>query len=233
MLFEGFRLECVRIDHSRKALTQMDALHIALIVLVAVGIWAVVELAITLRKTRSTVDNLDKETNDLIKEVSEVTTNANESIMQLQPIIQKVDGMVTDLEPAVKKVDPLLDKTSTAIDMVTVDLASVNDILVDVSSVTDTATNVTSTVSKAANSAVSGVAGVVGKFTGGGKSRKHKLAAHSVETNEEEAEAPKKRRFPHIPGDAKRAEAADVADEADADEAPKTYFTYGSNPDGE
>lgn len=214
-------------------MTQMDVLHIALIVLAAVGIWAVVELALTIRKTRGTVE-------DLSKEIGEITTNANESIEQLQPIIQKADGIISDLEPAAAKVDPLLDKASTAIDVVTVDLASVNDILVDVSSVTDTASNVTSTVSKAANSAVSGVAGVVGKFTGGGKPRKHKIAAHSADSsNEETAEASKKHRFAHIPGIGKDAEvdsaaAADAADVVE-DAAPetKTYFTYGSESEGE
>lgn len=184
----------------------MDVLRIALVLLAAAGIWAVVELALTFRKTRDTVD-------ELTKQVGDITASANETIGQVQPIIQKVDGMVTDLEPAVKQVEPLLEKATTAVDVVTVDLASVNDILVDVSSVTDTATNVTTTVSKAANSAVSGVAGVVGKFTGGGKSkrRRRKLAE---KTGHDAAEASVEIESVH------EEEAQQEPDQ------PKTYYTY-------
>lgn len=160
----------------------MDVLHIVLIVLVVAGIWAVVELALTIRKTRASVE-------DLTQQVSEISTTANQTIEQVQPIITRVDSMVADLEPSVEQVQPMLDKITTAVDVATVDLASVNDILVDVSSVTDTATNVTSTVSKAANSAVSGVAGVVGKFTAGGKShRRRKLAEKSADKDVSEQE---------------------------------------------
>ncbi len=188
----------------------MDVLQIALIVLVVAGIWAIAELALTIRKTRSAVK-------DLSTQVGEVTASANDAIEQVQPIVQKLDGIVTDIEPAVKELKPLVDKTNTALDMATVDLASVNDILVDVTSVTDTASNVTSTVSKAANSAVSGVAGVVGKFTGGKKEpRRHRIAekVQSIRQSEESVEVPEQ------------------VDEEPVD-APKTYFTYGSHKKGE
>lgn len=184
----------------------MDVLQIALIVLAIVGIWAVTELTLTIRKTRSTIE-------DLGSQISTITEGANAALDQLQPTIVKIDDMVTELEPAVQEVQPLLEKANTAIDVVTVDLASVNDILVDVSSVTDTASNVTSTVSKAANSAVSGVAGVVGKFTSGKSSRRRKLADKSVEADEMAVE-PEAVPF--------------VEEEADEVEEPKTYFTYGS-----
>ncbi len=190
---------------------EMDVLHIVLIVLALAGIWAVVELALVFRKTRSTVDELSGQ-------VGEIAHNTNNTIAQLQPMLDKVDGMVSDLEPAMEQVQPLLEKANTAMDVVTVDLASVNDILVDVSSVTDTASSVTSTVSKAANSAVSGVAGMVGKFTGGGKpSRRRKLAARSAASDKLfEREEP-------------QLEAAEQ-DASDAEAAPqKTYFTYGND----
>lgn len=187
----------------------MDVLRIALVLLAAAGIWAVVELALTFRKTRDSVD-------ELTKQVGDITTSANETIGQVQPIIAKVDGMVSDLEPAVKQVEPLLEKATTAVDVVTVDLASVNDILVDVSSVTDTATNVTSTVSKAANSAVSGVAGVVGKFTGS-KSKGHRKLSGKIGKGKLEAPADD-------------AGVAEVGSEELAEETAETksYFTYDS-----
>lgn len=188
----------------------MDVLTIVLVILVLAGIWVVVELAITIRKTRSSIEVLNDQ-------VTEITEKTNNTIDEIQPMLVKVDGIITDLEPAAKEVLPLLEKANTALDVVTVDLASVNDILVDVSSVTDTASNVTSTVSKAANSAVSGVAGVVGKFTGGGNSgRRRKLAAKTSESEQVEM-AP-----------AVEDTQAPVADEViEEPEAPKTYFTYG------
>ncbi|MDO4797117.1 MAG: DUF948 domain-containing protein [Coriobacteriales bacterium] len=164
----------------------MNILRIVLEVLIVVGIWALVELALTIRKTRASVD-------EITKQVSDVATSANDTIEQVQPVVAKVDGIVTDLEPAAKRVDPLLEKAETTLDVATVDLASINDILVDVSSVTDTASNVTSTVSKATNSAVSGVAGVVGKFTGRGKRshHHHKLADRSTREEASQIDAAK------------------------------------------
>ena len=193
----------------------MDILHIVLIVLAAVGIWVAIELGITLRKTR---ENL----NDITRQANEVASNANETIEQVQPIITKVDGMMSDLEPAVQKVDPLVEKTNTAIDVATVDLATLNDILVDVSAVTDTASNVTSTVSKATNSAVSGVAGVVGKFTGGSKSKdahRHRILKHASEEGENVEPAQQ--------GD------AEAYEEQHKETREQSYFTYGKNADSE
>jgi uncharacterized protein YoxC len=193
---------------------EMDVLHIVLVVLVVAGIWVLVELALVVRKTRSTVGQLSNQ-------VSEIARNANDTIEQLQPMLDKVDGMMTDLEPAVEQVQPLLEKTGVAIDMVTVDLASVNDILVEVSSVTDTASNVTSAVSKAANSAVSGVAGVVEKFTGGGKpSRRNRLAEKS-----NMATRVAKRIEPRLES---AQEGAPSAPETEVVEQ-KTYFTYDND----
>lgn len=190
----------------------MDVLRIALIVLAVAGIWAVIELTLTIRKGRDAVK-------ELTEELGDISRMANATIEQLQPVIVKIDAMADDIGPAVAQLGPLVEKASTAIDVVTVDLASVNDILVDVSSVTDTASNVTSTVSKAANSAVSGVAGVVGKFTGSGKtSRHHRLTSRSRAKEEAHAiEEP-------------ASEIVVPAEPAPAEPAPsgKTYFTYGA-----
>lgn len=189
----------------------MDVLRIALIVLAIAGIWAVIELTLTIRRGRDAVK-------ELTGELTEITRLANTTIEQLQPVIVKIDEMADDISPAVAQLGPLVEKASTAIDVVTVDLASVNDILVDVSSVTDTASNVTSTVSKAANSAVSGVAGVVGKFTGGGRtSRHHRLSSRSH--SKDEAPAIEEQATEIVaPAQAAPAKAA----------SGKAYFTYGA-----
>lgn len=133
----------------------MDPLKIFLIILVIAGIVVLVELALTLRKARDVV--------------GEVGRSANEAIEQVQPIINKVDGMVDDLQPAVKQVQPLVEKAGTAVDVATVDLASLNDILSDVSDVTNTASNVSSAVNRVADNAATGVAGVFQKISGKGK----------------------------------------------------------------
>ena len=179
---------------------------VALTVLIVIAVVAVYELYRLLHQTRQTVDELGKQ-------ADEVLQNANTTIDQLQPVIAKADVMMDDLQPAAREVLPLLEKANTAIDVVTVDLASVNDILVDVSSVTDTASNVTTTVSKAANSAVSGVAGVVGKFTGAKSNKQRKLTerAHSIKhrsSDEEEA-------------------AIEDAPVASAEQPTRDYVTYG------
>jgi uncharacterized protein YoxC len=201
----------------------MDVLRIALIALALAGIWAVVELALTIKKARKSVG-------ELTKEVTQITDAANQTISEVQPIITKVDGLMSDLEPTVQGLQPLLDKATTAVDVVTVDLASVNDILVDVSEVTDSASNVTSTVSKAANSAVSGVAGVVGKFTGTSKRKRRRL--HGEVEHEQLGESvpvdPDQVNFDQVDDSA----VADNLIEEDSKSSNTGYYTYDL-PDSE
>lgn len=131
----------------------MDILQIALIALVVVGVWAVVEVALTMRAARRDVERL--------------TSSATEVIEQAQPVVAKLDGMVDELEPAVKQVAPLLEKTEGAVDAANVSLERLNGILEDVSSVSGTASTVTDAVNRVAESAASGVASVVTRLRGG------------------------------------------------------------------
>ena len=80
----------------------MDYLNIALIVLVVVAVWAVVEVALTVRSARKNID--------------EVSASANEVIAQAQPIVAKLDGMVDELEPAVKQMPAVAVKANVAMD---------------------------------------------------------------------------------------------------------------------
>ena len=155
---------------------KISPLDIALVVLVAVAIWAVVELALTIRKARASVD--------------EVTTSANETIAQVQPIIAKVDGMVDDLDPAMKQVNPLLVKAEATIDGATQSLDSLNNILGDVSTVTGTASAVTDTVSKGVAGAAGAVAGAVSKLVGKGDVPQARLEDAAGKENAEESPAP-------------------------------------------
>lgn len=135
----------------------LSMLDIALIVLVLVAVWAVVELALTIRSAR--------------KSIGEVVVSANETIAQIQPVIVKVDGMADELDPAVKQIPGMLEKTTGTIDSATATLDNLNAILGDVGTVTNVASSVTATVSDAATSAVSGVAGVISKVAGRGKAQ--------------------------------------------------------------
>lgn len=131
----------------------MDALQIALIVLVVVGVWAVVEVAITMRSAR--------------RDIERVTTAATEVIEQAQPVVAKLDGLADELEPAAKRLAPLAVKVEGTIDAANDSLGRVNGILEDVSSVSGTASSVTGAVNRVAESAASGVANVVSRLRGG------------------------------------------------------------------
>lgn len=130
----------------------MDSLHIALLVLIVAAVWAVVELALTIKKARTSID--------------EVTRSANDTIEQLQPIISKADGMVDDLQPSMKKVTPLLESAIKTVDTATVSLDKVNDILGDVSDVSGAASAATSVASGVVDSAANAAVGLVSKITG-------------------------------------------------------------------
>lgn len=130
----------------------MDYLQIALIVLVVVGVWAVVELALTMRSTR--------------RDVSRVCDSAREVVEQAQPVVAKLDGIADELEPAAKQVAPLLKKTEAAVESASASLEALNGILDDVSSVSGAASSVTGAVKGVAESAASGVAGMVSRLKG-------------------------------------------------------------------
>ena len=110
-------------------------LPIVLIVLVLVGIWAVVEIALTMRTAR--------------REVEQVSASAREVVEQAQPVVAKLDGIMDELEPAAKRVTPLLEKTEAAVGEATGSLDRLNAILDDVSSVSGAAAGVTPPVSTA------------------------------------------------------------------------------------
>lgn len=131
----------------------MEVLDIVLIVLVIIGIWAVIEVALTMRSARRSIEGL--------------AASASEVIGQAQPIVAKLDGIVDELEPASKEALPLLRKAETSLDAASSSLERVNGILEDVSSVSGTASTVTDAVNRAAESAASGVASVVSRLRGG------------------------------------------------------------------
>lgn len=124
----------------------MSPIQIALLVLAVAGVWAVAELALTLRKTRGVVESLDKTVDSL-----------NNTIAEAQPIVAKLDGAVDELGPALAQVEPLLKSGQNAVDALTSDLVEVEAVVRDISDVTGSmskASNAVSTVTDSAAGAV-------------------------------------------------------------------------------
>lgn len=75
------------------------ALPVVYVLVGAVLVWFVVELALTIRSTRSTIDDAHKELTPTLKNVEKITA-------QVDPLIAHVDALVTD------QVDPLLTRVN-------------------------------------------------------------------------------------------------------------------------
>lgn len=159
-------------------LLNMEPLTIALIVLVIAGIWAVIELALFLRRTR--------------KSVADVTDSLNQTIVEFQPTVAKLDGIVDELGSSSKQLEPILEKASTTVDLVNVNLVRTESVLADVNTATNTAANLTTSVSATAGNAAAAVAGAVNKVAGKvtGKAKPSKLANSAEPARLAEAEAP-------------------------------------------
>ncbi len=117
----------------------MDPLNIILIALALVGVWAIAELAITLRRTRKTVDSLDR-----------TVEGITETLAEAKPVIEKLDTTLDEIQPALAQVEPLLKKGNIAVEALSADLIEINGVIRDVSDVTG---NVSS-----ASGAVTGIA---------------------------------------------------------------------------
>lgn len=120
----------------------MDPLQIALIVLAVASVWAVVELALTLRRARSSVDALDR-----------TLESVNATVAEARPVIAKLDGAIDDIQPALGQVEPLLKQGSIAVEALSADLIEVNGVLRDVSSVTGSVSTASGAVTGIANAA--------------------------------------------------------------------------------
>ena len=127
----------------------MEPLTIVLIMLAAAAVWAVAELALTLRKARTTLD--------------EVSHSATEAIDQVTPVVAKLDGVVDELQPALREVPPVMDKVSALMDDASVSMHNVNGILGDVSSATHGVAGVGESATRIVNTATSAAVGVVSK----------------------------------------------------------------------
>lgn len=183
----------------------MGPIQIVLLLLAIAGVWAVIELALTLRKTRTVVDSLDKTVSDL-----------NNTLAEAQPVVAKLDGAVDELTPALAQVEPLLKSSKTAVDALTSNLVEVEAVVRDISEVTGSVAEASNAVSSVTDSAAGAVQKLFNKVKAPAADADRKLAAAEVEQPTERV----------LIGESED-EAADGADAAQKAAAkPAQYYTY-------
>lgn len=185
----------------------MSPIQIVLLLLAVAGVWAVAELALTLRKTRGVVESLDKTVDSL-----------NNTIAEAQPIVAKLDGAVDELTPALAQVEPLLKSSKTAVDALTSNLVEVEAVVRDISEVTGSMAEASSAVSSVTDSAAGAVQKFFNKVKAPAADAERKLAAAAAE-----AEQPTER---VLIGEAED-DAATAEDDAQKPAAKAAqYYTY-------
>ena len=83
------------------------ALPVVYVIVGAVLVWLVIELVMTVRKTRKTVDDLQK---------------------QVEPTLASVERITASLEPVAAKVDPLVERVSLTVDAANLEIMRVGQI---------------------------------------------------------------------------------------------------------
>ena len=120
-------------------------MSIKVIVFCLVGIaaiWMLIELALTVRRTRSTMDIIDKTVNEL-----------NDTIQEARPMVAKLDGAIDDLQPALTAIEPLVKNTNIAVEALNANMLEINSVLRDVSVVSNTAADVANTAAQISENA--------------------------------------------------------------------------------
>lgn len=174
----------------------MDLMQIALIVLIAAGVWAVIELALVLRRARGVVGGVDQTVREL-----------NNTIEEARPVVAKLDGIVDELQPAAAQIEPLLKEATVAVEALSADLVEVNGVLRDVAAVSGTAS--------AASNAVSGIADAASE-------KVHKL--FGLGRHAAQADRALEGTEPEVQQQVQEA-SEDLADTGEERE-PKQYYTY-------
>lgn len=179
----------------------MDPMQIVLIVLALAGVWAVAELALTLRRTRGVVSSLNKTVEQL-----------NGTLEEARPMVAKLDAAVDELQPAMAQIEPLLKQANVAVEALSADLIEVNGVLRDVSAVSGAAASTSNAVTGLADAASDRVQ----KFFG--KGQKH-FDADGARTLVQGAEAPME--------DALDLDESPASEDHASELKPQQYYTYG------
>lgn len=127
------------------------ALPVIYILVGAALVWFVVELIVTVRRTRKTVDDLQK---------------------RLEPTLASVERISASLEPVASKVDPLVERVSLTVDAANLEIMRVDKILEDVGDVTDSASSAVDAVDTVVNAPVELVNTVANRVRGLFKTRR-------------------------------------------------------------
>lgn len=150
----------------------MDIINAALpVVFIIVGIalvWFVVELAITVRKARTTIDDLKS---------------------QVDPIIANANELTESAKPAIAKVDPLVDRVQLTVDAANLEIMRVDQILEDVTQITDTVSTATVAVDKVAQAPVTAVENLSNRIRDAFKPRRASNVSRALGGQKEAASA--------------------------------------------
>ena len=119
------------------------ALPVIYVLVGAVLVWFVVELALTIRSTRSTIDDAHKELTPTLKNVEKITAQVDPLIAhvdalvtdQIDPLLTRVNEIAEEAKPAVGRVDPLVERLSLTVDAANLELMRVDQILEDVTQI--------------------------------------------------------------------------------------------------
>lgn len=190
-----------------------DILGVVLpVVYVVVGIalvWFVVELVITVRKTRGAVDEMKQ---------------------QLDPTLESMQRISKSLEPVADKVDPLVDRVSLTVDAANLEIMRLDQILEDVGEITDSASNAVGAVEAATNAPMEIVNNVTAKVRD--KFKAKRASDESVSLGEAKAKAQAAAlaggEGEPASGQAASEPAQDVPAAEHEAEGP-AYFTYGED----
>ena len=184
----------------------MDPIQIALIVLIVAGAWAVVELALVFRRTRGTVDTLDKTMGKL-----------NDTIDDVRPVINKLDETVENLQPAIQQVEPLLQRSTIAVEALSADLIEVNGVLRDVSQITGGVSTASGAMSNIAGAATEKVQKLFNKKHHDEPASRDRTLTESAGAGSLHADTPSEKMDEH------QDEMTDVAT------SDKSYYTYDAD----
>ena len=182
----------------------------------AAAIWLFVELAMTARRARGTMDSVDK-----------IVEELNNTVEEARPVVAKLDGMVDEISPAVSQVEPLLKGANVAIDALNANMLEINSVLRDVSVVSNTAADVANTANQISETATSAVSRMLNHGVNKTASRLAELSDSSAEVDKQPRED-----APSAEKDAKQSDLEGFIAEKKAaarEAASKQYFTYDND----
>ncbi len=147
-----------------------ELIPIFLIVLVVVAVWAVVELALTFRRARSTVENA----NEAVDTAKELLADVRST---LEPTLARIDPMMEQIQPAAARIDPMMEHVQLTIDAANLELMRLDQILDDVSKVSGVAGKTAASVDAITSAPAELITSAVERLRGTAKDASRQVAA--------------------------------------------------------